>query len=469
MRLIVENRYALLGLVVVALAALFGAAQLSLTALPPEGGSAEPVLTRVESAVRACPPPQGAERQTRIGAFTPEQGEGSLRAASNPADTHPGKPVGEAGRPWLSEPPDTDSATVLRAEGAPAAGLEVTQTTTGDASVSEVRCAEPTSSTWFAAPGGTWLDGLRLHLSNIDSTPATVNVDLYATDGPAFSRDTRGITVGPGQDHELSLIPLVESTNAVAVHVRTNAGRVAVGLFAEHSGGGADWVPATSAPATRHVVPGVQGGGGNRRLVIAAPGDDPVTASVRLLTTDGEVEDEVLSAVDVPPAASTVVSVEGPLDRRAGTVVVEADQPIVVGVAVDRSGGADTAYTAATAPLETGPNARAVAPSAGQDTKTALLLGAPGTAVEVLLTAVDADGRPGEPLKVEVESGATLVPELEAGGSETTWIIENAGGGPLYAARVLTADGDLSVLPLPPAPTEVSLPQVTDSLTSVVP
>ncbi|TDQ51940.1 DUF5719 family protein [Actinorugispora endophytica] len=487
MKLIIENRFALLGLVVVALAALFGVAQLSLTALPAPAEEAEPVLTRVESAARVCPPPQGGDAEARVAAFAPEgdDGEngGALAAAPNLPDAVPSEPLQEAGRPWLYEPPAGDaqededggdgedgsgSATVVRAEGALAAGLEAAQTTVGDSSVSEIRCAEPTSSVWFAAPGGDQLEDLRLHLSNIDETPATVNVDLYATDGPSFSEETRGITVDPRGQVDLSLIPLVETTNAVAVHVRTNAGRAAVGLFAEHEGGGADWVPSTAAPATRHVIPGVQGGGGNKRLVIATPGDEPTTADVRLITPEGEAEEEALASVDVPPAASTRVSLEGPLDSRPGTVVVEADHPVVVGVAMDRSDGDDTAYTAATAPLAVGPDARAVAPPAPRDTGTALLLGAPEEAVEVRLTPVASDGERGEALSVTVEAGTTVVPETDPGGG-TTWIVEAVGGGPLHAARALTADGALSVLPLPPAPAEVPLPGVVDSLTSVVP
>lgn len=472
MRLLVENRFALLFLVVVALAALFGAARLSAAALPAPGEDAEEVLAPVESTTRVCPTPQGEDRRTLVAGYAPDQeggtADGLLDVAPNLADAEGDRPAPEAGQPWRHEPEETDSGTVVRAEGAFAAGAEISQTTAGDATVTEVRCAEPSSSTWFAAPGGTELEDLRLHLANIDETPATVNVDLYAPDGPAFSLETRGVTVEGHTEVELSVLPLVEHAEAVVVHVRTNAGRVAAALYAQRSAEGADWVPATAAPATSHVVPGVPGGEGNRRLVVAAVSDEPTTAQVRLLTPDGEVTAETLAEVEVPPAASARVSLEGPLESRDATLVVTADHPVVVGVSVRRSDD-DTAHTAATEPLTVGHGARAVAPPGPEDAENTLLLGAPEEAATVSLTPVAPDGGRGEPLNVTVEAGTTAVPELDPADGTAAWVVEVTDGGPLYAARVLTVDDTISVLPLPPAPARVTLPRVVDSLTAVVP
>ncbi|MEY9215340.1 hypothetical protein NI17_015375 [Thermobifida halotolerans] len=471
MKLLVENRFALLVLVVAALAALFGAARLSSAALPPPAEEAELVLAPVESTTRVCPTPQGEDRRTLVGGFAPGTengaGEGSLAVAPNLADTVPAEPTQTVGQPWRHEPEETGNGTVAHAEGVFAAGAEISQTTAGDASVTEIRCTEPSSSTWFAAPGGAELEDLRLHLANIDDTPATVNVDLYAPDGPTFSLETRGVTVDPHTELELAVTSLVEAAEAVVVHVRTNAGRVAAALYAERSADGADWVPVSTAPATSHVIPGVPGGEGNKRLVVATTSDEPTTAQVRLLTPDGEVETEALAEVEIPPAASARVSLEGPLEQRPATVVVTADQPVVVGVSVRRSDD-DTAHTAATEPLTPGPNARTVAPPAPEEADTALLLGAPEAAATVALTPVAADGDRGETHEVTVEAGTTLVPELDPADA-ASWIVEVTDGGPLYAARTLTVDGTLSVLPLNPAPTEVPLPRVVDSLTAVVP
>ncbi|GAA3760039.1 hypothetical protein HDA32_004785 [Spinactinospora alkalitolerans] len=477
MRLIVENRFALFGLVVVALAALFGVAFLTgaFGLGRTDAATAEPA--RVESALRVCPAPQGEDRLTRVAAFAPESDEGesggSLVAEENAADAEPLGELSEAGRLW-SEEGGAGGGTVVRATGALAAGLEVAQVTVGEdgSYATELRCTQPSLSTWFAAPGGAELDELTLNLTNVDDTPATVNVDLYATDGPAYSDETRGITVDPHDTVELSLNPLIESTEAVAVHVRTNSGRVAPALFAERSGSGSDWVPPTSPPAKRHVIPGVPSGNGAKRLIVAAPGNDPATASVRVITPEGDAEHEALDGLDIPPAASAALSLEGPLDKEPGTVVVESERPIVVGLALDRAGGDDTAYTAAVPPLEKGVNSRAVLPANPEGTATELLLGAPGDAASVRVTPVLADGTAGEVLEVEVEAGRTARAEPESPGAAHAWIVETSGPGPVHAARVLTdGSGDdraTAVRPLPPAPAVVPLPPVSDSLTSVV-
>lgn len=201
MKLLVENRFALLFLVVVALTALFGVAHLTAAALPSATADAEPVLAPVESTTRLCPTPQGDDPQALIAGYAPgtknSAGDSTLEAAPNTADASPAHPATEVGEPWRHEPEETDSGTVVRATYGFAAGAEITHLTTGESGTTEARCAEPSSSTWFAVPGGTDLKDLRLHLTNIDETAATVNVDLYAPDGPTFSLETRGITVDP--------------------------------------------------------------------------------------------------------------------------------------------------------------------------------------------------------------------------------------------------------------------------------
>ncbi|PSK97090.1 hypothetical protein CLV63_10993 [Murinocardiopsis flavida] len=481
MKLVVENRFALLGLVMVALSALFGVALVTSPASGTDAaGPAE--RARVESAVRACPPPQGDDDSGTIAAYGPADGadKGKLTAAANPAAPEEDddgavpspEPIGRSGQPgtpWTAEPGDSGTHTVVRATGGLAAGVELTQATLGkdEKAVTEVRCPEPGLSTWFAAPGGDDLKDLRLHAGNPDDSAATVNVDVYATDGPAVSKETRGIAVAPNSDAEIDLGPLVESTGAVGVHVRTASGRVAASLFAEKSKRGADWVPPANPPATTHVIPGVPEGGGDRRLIVAAPGEDPADVKVRAFTPDGEADHDALESLDVPPSASAELSLEGPLDKKPATIVVTATRPVVAAVAMSRSDGDDTAYTAAVDPLEGGLNSTAVVPSLPKDTDSELLIGAPEKAATVRVTPVAADGSTGDPKETKVKAGRTE--PVKVGADAAALVVEAVkGSGPAYAARVLKGDGATSVLPLPPAPAEIALPSVSDSLTSVV-
>ncbi|MDA0566181.1 DUF5719 family protein [Streptomonospora sp. S1-112] len=490
MRLIVENRFALLVLVAIALTALFGVAAVTQGVDP--GGAEEAATAPVESDLRLCPPPQGEDRATTTAALATgapgggesggdggeggEGGEGRLTVAENTAEA---APVGESpftrtGHVWSADTSGAEAATAVTARGAMAAGLEVAQTTVGedDPYATEVRCPAPTTSTWFAAPGGTTLEGLRLFLANPDGEPATANVDIYLSDGPSYSDDTRGIAV-EGRGHtEVDLTELIQGSPAAVVHVRTNAGRVAASLFAERDGAGEDWVPPTTAPARSHVVPGIPGGGGSRRLIVATVGDTPATADVAVYTPEGRAEHENLTGLGVPPAAGTFLSLEGPLAEQPGTAVVRSDQPVVVGVAMEREDGQDTAYAPAAPPLAGPLNGTAVVPAAPEGTESLLVFAALEEDAAAVVTPVDADGRAGDPVDVEIPAGRTTAPEIEAP-EGAGFVVRVSEGAPVYAGRVLTqgsgGDAATSALPLLPAPARIVLPGVEDSLTSVVP
>ncbi|RNL81549.1 DUF5719 family protein [Halostreptopolyspora alba] len=480
MKLLVENRFALLGLVVVALAALFGVASaLGAIDAGAGGGVAEaPEVVEVESATRICPVPRGDDRESELAAFAPggQQESGTLAVAENSGDADRLGTAEELGEPWGEDTTEIDRQSVIRAEGAFASGLEASQITLGEEEphATEVRCVEPSVSTWFTAPGGEALQGTQLLLANVDEDPATVSVDIYAPDGPVLAEKTRGISIDPHQDEEISLTDLVEDTESVAVHVRSNKGRVAASLFAERTDSGQDWVPPTTEPAKRHVVPGVPEGGGARRLVVAAPEDEPVTVNARAFTPEGEVEDANLDDLNVPPSASATMSLEGPLQGRPGTVVVESDRPVVAGVTMERDDGDDTSYTAAAAPLEGPMSTTAVVPANPEGTESRLVLGAPERDVSVVVTAFDEDGAQGESQTVDIEAGHTRVAEVaspEEAHALTVRVPEDSP--PVYGARELTRNSDdgaaTTTVPLRPAPSEVALPAVSDSLTSAVP
>ncbi|MFW5420279.1 hypothetical protein J0910_27045 [Nocardiopsis sp. CNT-189] len=482
MKLLVENRFALLGLVAIALAALFGVAFVT----RPEpggatgGGSAETM--RVESALRVCPPAQDDDLLTEAAAFTPYRGEedGELLLTANRANARrlaEGELPGQLLTADVSEA-DEGRHTVLRAEGAFAGGLEAAQTAVAeddDASASVVRCTEPGWSTWFTAPSGEDLKKLTVHLANVDSGTAVANVDVYAADGPIAEEETRGVEVPSEGEATVELGELTElgsSGRAVAVHVRTASGRVAASLFAERSKGGSEWAPATERPATRQVVAGVPAGGGSRTLVVAAPGDEPASVDVRLFGPDGEIEHEALDDLDVPPAASAALSLEGPLEKQAATVLVESDRPVVAGVLAEREGGDDSAYTAAAPALEEGPGGTAAVPADPDDTSTELLVGAVEQDASLIVTPVAEDGTTADPMKVEVAAGSTAEVEVESPKGAHALLLElSDGSGPVHAAAVLTqGKGEkrsTAVLPVPPAPAEVRLPPVVDSLTAL--
>ncbi|WP_017570946.1 DUF5719 family protein [Nocardiopsis halotolerans] len=542
MRLIVENRFALFGLVSLALAALFGVAFVT-GPVTAELGVTEPGTVRPDHTVRVCPVPHESG-ESSVAAFAPrvsrddegelwaepvppvpgesdtEEGtEGSTGAAEGGEDgtdtedggaaeggeAAEGEAVGEdltePGRVWGADTDGADEPTAIRARGSLASGLDAAQTTLSDGSATEVRCLEPSIGTWFALPGGDDTEGMRLdsvtvHLTNPEDSRATVSVDVHTEGGPSHSPESRGISLPAGSSTELDLTELVRGTSAVGLHVRTSTGRVAASLLAEHSSGSADWVPPTAGPAREHVIPGVPGGGGRRRLFVTAPGDAPVEVRVHTVASvpeDGEGEDGEARgtagdpvALNVPPAASAWLTLESLLGEEPGTVVVEADAPVVAGVAAEAVAGegedvevVETAYTSAVPPLSFPLDTTAVLPDIPGGADTELLLGAAGGDATLMATRIGADGTQGDAVRMEVAAGTTAVVGARDGGwgeppgnAEGGYAVRLEildGSAPVHVARVLR-DGDaLSVLPVRPAPVRTALPVVRDSMVGVVP
>ncbi|WP_017608310.1 DUF5719 family protein [Nocardiopsis xinjiangensis] len=529
MRLIVENRFALFGLVVLSLAALLGAALLT-RPLTAEVGVSEAGAVRPDRAVRVCPQPhEDSDADSAAAAFAPRvsrDDEGELwavpvsgtpdgedgadadedtRATPGPGADHLdeddliGEQITEPGLVWSTGTDEADDPTAVHAAGDLASGLEVSQVTSSDDEATEVVCAQPSIGTWFALPGGddpdgVDLDGLTAHLANPEDFRATVNVDIYTADGPSHSPESRGIPLGPGESTELDLTESVHSTSAAGVHVRTSTGRVAASLLAEHSSGGTDWVNPTTGPAENAVVPGVPGGEGVRRLLLAAPGDEPVTAQVHVLTSERAEEDGENGGdgagtpgdpytVTVPPAASAWLSLESALAEEPGTAVIEADGEVVAGAVAETDGGSETAYSAAADPLSRPLDTMAVLPDVPREAETEVVVGATERDTEIMATPVGDEGDQGDAVKLRIPAGTTQVlgtdtedvaweppPGIGSGdGYAVRLDLVDEDSGPVHVARVLRTDDGIGAAPVRPAPVEVPLPVVRDSSVALTP
>lgn len=538
MRLIVENRFALFGLVTLALLALFGVAFV-IRPVNPELGVSRPGTVRPDLATRVCPAPHESEddgAESSMAAFAPRVGrddEGALWAtpvegtskededsdaeeteeetetesrSSEEADARGdllGEELTEPGRVWRTDTGEVSRPTMLNAEGSLASGLDVAQTTVSDDAVTEVRCGEPGIGEWFALPGGGGADGVELetltvHLTNPEDFRATTSIDIYTAEGPSYSPQSRGIGLEPGESTTIDVTELIQNTGSIGVHVRTSTGRVAASLLAEHTEGHTDWVTPTRAPDVEQVIPGLPEGEGVRRLIVAAPGDEPVEARVHVVPEEGTDEDgedegddgkgtpDDPMILNVPPAASAWMTMESALAGLSGTIVVEADAPVVAGVIVEKvdpdddSAVVETAYTAAVDPLTAPLDDTAVIPDVPEDVDVELILGAPDKDARVVATPISADGSMGDAVRAEVAAGTTHVFGTDTDGWAPPSGADPAdgyavrlelleGSGPVYVARVLRSGSGISVLPVRPAPIEVRLPVVRDSMTGVVP
>lgn len=352
-------------------------------------------------------------------------------------------------------------AVLVDAHGPIAAGVaaeQVTRTSGGPGrGLTETRCAPAAPESWFVG-GATTVDSFAtLRLVNPDPVPATADVSVLTTTGPVDPRSAQGIDVPPAGSVDLALESLAPGSTALATHVSVTSGRlVAAVLDVRHAADlplGGDYVPASGAgPARVAVVPGLLPGSGYRRVVLATPGPDDATVTLRVVSGDGAFVPTSLNAVRVP--AGTVVQVDlAPILRGAAAAVeVTSDVPVVAGAVSGqsdpRTGATDFSWTGA-GPALTG---SALVPDnrLGGGVDTLLVLSAPGAAAAVTVTAFAAGRRPAAPRRIPVPAGRTVAVSVRTlglpAGSFALVVRPAVGSGPVYGARELVEPDSGGVL-----------------------
>jgi hypothetical protein len=471
-------RYATAALMLVAVAALYGAATFSRPGVASETGREAPIT----NAVMVCPGHEGGRlavqslAQRKGGgrvAMTPTKGGSELASMTSP------------GQGWEKDTKSGEDSFTLRATGAIAGGLEAEQTTHWgggpDRGLAGARCATPGTDLWFLGPGPVSADELDLYLTNVDSQPASVDLSALSGEGPLDTTEGRGTPVEPyttkiiriGGPAE-GLGDIVKTAADLALRVRTSSGRVAASLrvrIGEKEG--IEWLPRSPEPATSLLVPGVPGGAGKRRLLVSVPGEADARIRVQVITADGAFAPQGQDILDAPGKSVTAVALDGALSGKTAAVRLVADRPILAGFAAER--GADVAYGTATAPLRTS------GPGVVADNRfdSSLVLTAPAGAATVRVTTMNAQGG-GAPQEVRIPAGRTVETKLAApggdGGDDTAFgvvIMPRPGSAPVYASRTLaTGKGDgylFTVLPIVPAATTLRLPGTADSQGALIP
>ncbi|GAA1008698.1 hypothetical protein Aple_063080 [Acrocarpospora pleiomorpha] len=470
MRRLIENRFGLLALVLIALAAVYGGAFVSRPA-PVRVAPVQPVKAAIESVSTVCPDPGGAT----ISAVTPPGPRGSGKAEVLDGD----KPVtlSEAGRLWQkTAAKDADPIRVV-ATGAMASGLEaarISRTLSGDArGLSGVRCVEPGASAWFVGPGPAAAD-LTLHLSNVEAAPADVSFVVYAGEGLVVTEQSTGMVLKPGEHRTVKLRDVTTSPLVMGLHVIASRGRVTAAVEVLLGGGkGADWLPLAGEPATRVVVPGIPGSAGQRKLYITAPGEQDTVVQVKAVLKDGSYALKNREDVSVPAGATTTMDLSTGIGGQPAALVLTSPIPIVAGLEITGTGDQrDVAFTAGAPSIDLG---SVVADGRAGKTQTSrLILSAPFEAATVQVQLLPKEGAPSAPTEVAIPAGRTR--EIKLSGDEKGFsvvITPQPGSGPVYGGRVIeekTSSGQLiTAQPLQMARTWALVPPTTDSPRTVLP
>jgi hypothetical protein len=230
----------------------------------------------------------------------------------------------------------------------------------------------------------------------------------------------------------------------VAIHVRVLSGSVVASLVDRRIHGirpaGTEWIPPTSTPGTSFVVAGLPSGPGSRHLQLANPGSRDATVGLRVMTRSGNFEPAGRQSVVVPAGRTADVDLSAAIAEEPAAIVGTSDQPVVAEARMtthERGRYEDSAWLPATPPLSGPAGLAASMPPFGD--VTYLVLAAPTSTVRVRIAEPT-----GPSAVVTVPAGRTLRVDLRAAlhvGAVGALALVPLDRGPVYAARVLYAEG----------------------------
>ena len=390
------------------------------------------------------------------------------------------------GHAWNVDGPKTVGPMRLTVTGSLASTLSAVQftrqTISGTLQVSSAPCEAPTTDAWFAG----FSSGIGAHatllLSNVDSVPATIDIGIYGDSAPPDPNAEHGLVVAPQTQAAVHLDTLTPGFTNAVVHVSASSGRIVPAVRYDAENGsiplGVEWIPRTEAPARTLTVPGILDGDGDRRLVLAAPGDLDATVSLNLVTADGSFTPTGFDNVTVPAGGVTSVDLAPGLQKDAAAVVVTSTEPVVAAAVSslppNKAGGTDVGFTAAV-PALTGP-AVVAGGETGADRHTRLLLSAPDDDAHLTLTVLPSIAS-SSPLvsPLTVPAGTTLTLDLASLSSDPSPAVEVTpdDGGPVYAAWTLQEVGktssDITSFPVRNPVTSLQRPPVKSDLLAGLP
>ncbi|MDQ1495032.1 MAG: hypothetical protein QOG69_1515 [Actinomycetota bacterium] len=396
----------------------------------------------------------GAGRIAYANAASSDDIDSILTAQSLGPDSTPQAIPVQPGHAWVVDGPTSPGPFQVSVNGSLTDSLSAVQfnrSAVGSAlQASAMQCEGPTTDAWFAGFSSEVGAHATMLLSNVDTVPATVDVSIWGG-GNGEPNAKRGIKVDAQTQVVVSLDQIEPGLTVGAAHVVATAGRVVPAVRYDAQNGslplGVDWLPRTAPAATTQTVPGILGGLGSRRLIIANPGNIAATVSLNVITEDGSFDPTDFAALTVDAGAVTAVDLDPVLQGSAAAVVVSSSDPVVAAgesaLPLTASGASDFAFTGAVSALS-GPTVIAggeVAPSR----HTQLLLTASGqqdaNVIVEALPGVPASSPLRSPLTIP--AGTTMVFDL---GSMTAdpapgVVVTPEPGGPVYAAWSLQETG----------------------------
>jgi hypothetical protein len=190
-------------------------------------------------------------------------------------------------------------------------------------------CAAPAPIAWFTGVGAGARHSSMLELVNPDSGTAVADVTVYGRSGVVDAPQLRGVSIPGGRSVRLDLGAILPRRDELAIQVVASRGRIGSSVLDRYDpiGAGApaqDWLPAQAEPSTSNLLMGLDGGPGQRVLVLANGGDDEVRADLEIVTDDSVFAPRGVPQIRIAPQSVERVSVSsllGPAVREGATGV----------------------------------------------------------------------------------------------------------------------------------------------------
>ncbi len=455
--------------------------------------SVAPKSTAVRTATLACPEVTGPSDAT-VNAITPSGVVGAKAPVAGDTATltalgakSPLATLKQTGALSVNANLSGDTANlsqdsipvVGKANGGYAPGFTLTETLSSGTSsglhgLASTPCTPPDTDFWYlgADPGSK--STAKINLYNGDQIAAQVNLSVFTQDGPVSNSAMQlgqGLVVPSGSQHApVDLSSFNSSGTPVAVHVVTTAGRIAAALLDSDGFAGRDFVLA-QRPAAHLMLPGVPAADGKAgspmklQLVLFSPSADTD------VTLHWIGRSKITPTVTVPHlAAGKVQKVDlsnVPAPGEAGALQIDSSNgtPFLAAIKVTGEGGSDIAYLS---PVQALTGESIVA-----DNK-------PGSVVELTNNAthdaqvkvtVEGTGTPSaQTVTVPAQSTKAVTVNPPKGATSYAVSVTPLGGASsIYAARVMTDGGLITVQPMATALETVQIPAVRDDLSGVVP
>lgn len=420
--------------------------------------SGEPVTHTVVG----CPGAQAraGTRTTFAAGVAPGPGLGSHGSVRQGTRGGSGSPV-TVGRGQLSDLKGVASGSVLTGDGQLAAGLFGFRSdrSRSAGTLAVAPCTAPRGTWWFSGAGAGLDHSSELELSNVDVSPAVVDLDVLGPDGTVKTVGTRGLTIAPGASQRINLSDIAPQTDELTLGIRASRGRVVASVsdgFAASAGGalGREWLNGDTAPTRVLSLAGLPDKASSHTLLIANPSDSEAVVEVRVSGRDGEFVPAGMDEQTVAPGS--VASV--PLDKSVGrneAIAVRVRSQVPILATVRSTVGDDTTYAAHVVPL-TGPAAAPIL----SGVRGTLQLTAGARPAKASLVAYDDRGSRVDGKRISLDPTSTVA---WSPAKKASYVVVTPVSGQLLGAMVYQGGG-VSEAPLTTLPIRYVQPAVVPAV-----